>query len=147
VGPQPVLVDPSYGGDSSVSSDVAASAFSALDALANVALEDIAPPVGDPTPQMFARPVLQPENLVTIARTAFGPGQAQMLAPSILDGFNTQLTQAEVTEHLQLLWMMWREVASQVSEIVLLGQVCHEPPGAVLHELLDLTDLYTRDTN
>jgi len=145
-GPRPVLVDPSYGGGSSVSSEAAVSASSALGALANVALEDVPPLVSDPTPQMFDSPVLRPENLVTVARTAFGPGQAQMLAPSIPESFDTQLTQAEVTERLQLLWMMRHEVASQVWEVILLGQVRHEPRGAVLHELLDLTELYTRDT-
>jgi len=82
-----------------------------------------------------------------VGRTAFGPGQAQALAPSILETFDTQLTQAEVTERLHLLWLMRREVASQVPEIILLGEVRHEPPGAVLHKLLDLTELYTRDTD
>jgi len=42
---------------------------------------------------------------------------------------------------------MRREVASQVWEVILLGEVRHEPPGTVLHELLDLTELYTRDTD
>ena len=110
-------------------------------------MDDIAPPAGDSIPQMFARTVLQPENFVTVARTAFGPGQAQWLAPSILDSFDTQLMQAEVTKRLQLLWLMQCEVDSQVCEIVLLEQVRHEPPGALLHELLDLTELYTRDTD
>ena len=132
-GPRPVLVDRSYGGNSSVSSDAAVSASSALGALANVALKDIPPPAGDPTPQMFDQPVLLPENLVMVARTAFGPGQAQILAPSILESFETQLTQADVTERLQLLWMMRREVASQVREIILLGRcaMSHQVPSCM----------------
>jgi len=96
---------------------------------------------------MFNNPVLQPENLITVARTAFGPGQAQRLAPSVLDSFKTQLTQADVTERLQLLWLMRRDVASQVQDIILLGQMRQEPPAVVPNELLDLTELYTRDTN
>jgi len=118
-----------------------------LGAMAGVGLEDVPPPAGEPSPQMFNNPVLQPENLITVARTAFGPGQAQKLAPSVLDSFDTQLTQAEVTERLQLLWMMRHDVASQVRDIILLGQVCQESPGVVLNELLDLTELYTRGTN
>ena len=96
---------------------------------------------------MFERPALRPEDLVTVSLTAFGPGQAQSLAPSILETFDTQLSHAEVVERLHLLWAMRREVASQVREILLLGEVRREPPGVILHELLDLTSLYTRDTD
>jgi len=118
-----------------------------LGAMAGVSLEDMPPPASaSPPPQMFDRPVLRPENLVTVACTAFGPGQAQTLAPSILET-DTQLTQAKVTERLHLLWMMRCEVASQVREIILLREVRREPPGTVLHELLDLTELYTWDTD
>ena len=57
------------------------------------------------------------------------------------------MSHAQVLECLHLLWAMRREVAAQVQETLLLGEVRREPPGAVLHELLDLTSLYTRDTD
>ena len=41
---------------------------------------------------------------------------------------------------------MRREVATQVHDIILLGQVRREPAGAVLLELLELAELYTADT-
>ena len=66
--------------------------------------------------------------------------------PSILNGFATELTCAEVTKRLQLLWLMRREVATQVRDIILLGHVCRGPPGAVLLELLELAEQYTTDT-
>ena len=137
----PVLVDPLYGGSSF---NTTHSTSLMRGAMAGVSLEDMPPPASASPTQMFDRPALRPENLITVARTAFGPGQAQMLAPSILEIFDTQLTQAEVTERLHLLWMMRREVASQVRGVILLGEVRREPPGAVLHELLDLTELYTQ---
>jgi len=118
-----------------------------LGAMAGVRLEDVPPPAGESSPQMFNNPVLQPENLITVARTAFRPGQAQRLAPSILGSFDTPLTQAEVIERLQLLWSMRRDVATQVRDVILLGQVRQDPPAVILNELLDLTELYTRDTN
>ena len=43
--------------------------------------------------------------------------------------------------------MMRRDVASQVREIILLGQVRQEPPAVILNELLDLTELYMRETD
>jgi len=95
---------------------------------------------------MFNNPPLLPGNLVTIARTAFGPGQAQRLAPSIVESFDTGLSPADVTERLHLLWSMRRDVATHVREVILLGQMRQEPPAAILNELLDLTELYTRDT-
>ena len=92
-------------------------------ALADVHLEDAPPPVGDASSQMFNNPALLPSNLVTIAQTAFGPGQAQRLAPSIVESFDTGLSSVDVTERLHLLWSMRRDVATQVREIILLGQV------------------------
>ena len=41
---------------------------------------------------------------------------------------------------------MRREVATQVRDIILLGQACREPPGAILLELLELAEQYTEDT-
>jgi len=144
-GPLPVLVDPAYGGSSG--SDTAPSTVSMCGAMAAVNLEDAPPPAGDASLQMFERPALWTQDLVTVALTAFGPGQAQSLAPSILETFDTPLSHADVVERLHLLWAMRREVAAQVRETLLLGEVRREPPGAVLHELLDLTSLYTRDTD
>ena len=117
-----------------------------LGALAGVHLEDAPPSVGEASPQMFNNPALLPGNLVTIAQTTFGPGQAQGLAPSIVENFDTALTQADVTERLHLPWAMRRDVATQVREVILLGQVREEPPAIILNELLDLTELYTRNT-
>jgi len=85
----PVLVDPSYG---DTSSNTAPSTSSMHGAMAGVSLEDMPPPASASPTQMFDRPALRPEKLITVARTAFGPGQAQMLAPSILETFDTQLT-------------------------------------------------------
>jgi len=118
-----------------------------LGAMAGVGLEDAPPPASKASPQMFNNPMLQPGNLITVARTAFGSGQAQRLAPSILENFDTPLMQMEITERLHLLWSMRHDVATQVRDIILLGQVRQEPPAIILNELLDLTELYTRDTN
>jgi len=69
------------------------------------------------------------------------------LVRSILETFDTPLSPADVAERMHLLWAMQREVAAQFREILLLGEVRREPPGVILHELLDLTSLYTRETD
>ena len=66
--------------------------------------------------------------------------------PSILDDFATKLTGAQVAKRLQLLWLMRREVATRVCDIILLGHARREPPGGVLLELLELAEQYTADT-
>jgi len=114
--------------------------------MAGVGLEDAPPPASEASPQMFNNPVLQPGNLITVARTAFGPGQVQRLAPSILENFDTKLSQADITERLHFLWSMRHDVATQVRDIILLGQVRQKPSAIILNDLLDLTELYTRDT-
>jgi len=116
-------------------------------ALANVCIEDVPPPAGEASLQIFERPALRTQDLVMVALTAFGPGQAQSLALSILETFDTPLSHTDVVERLHLLWAMRRKVAAQVCETLLMGEVRREPPGVVLHELLDLTSLYTRDTD
>ena len=104
------------------------------------------PTTNSATQPVPVRPVLTLGNWVTIARSSFGLGQAQLLVPSILDGFATELTGAQATERLQLLLLMRREVATLVCDIILLGQACREPPGVILLELLELAEQYTEDT-
>jgi len=74
---------------------------------------------------------------VLIARSTFGLAQIQLLVPAILAGCATTLTHDEVVERLQLLWLMRREVASQVRDVILLGQARCEPASMVLSELLE----------
>ena len=141
----PALVDPAYGGSSG--SDTAPSMASMRGALAMVRIEDVPPPAGEASLQMFERPALRIQDLVMVALTAFGPRQAESLALSILETFETQLSHTDVVERLHFLWAMRREVAAQVRGTLLMGEVRREPPGVVLHELLDLTSLYTRETD
>jgi len=81
-----------------------------------------------------------------IAGSTFGLAQTQLLVSAILIGFTTTLTYDEVAERLQLLWLMRREVASQVRDVILLGQAHREPAGIVLSEQLELAEQYTEDT-
>jgi len=141
-GPLPVLVDPSYG---RTSSDTTTSMALVAGALEGVHLGDAPPLASGATTQMFNEPPLLPSNLIAIARMAFTHGQAQRFAVSTVEIFDTDLTAADIMERLTLLMLMRHDVASQVREIILLGQVREEPPAVILNELLDLTELYMRD--
>ena len=138
----PILVDPSYGHSSSGNTP---SMTSVAGALEGMHLGDAPSLAMEATTQMFNMPPLLSSNLIAIARTAFTHDQAQRFAVSTAQTFDTDLTVAEMTERLALLMSMRHDVASQVREIILLGQARQEPPAVILNELLDLTELYMRD--
>jgi len=96
-------------------------------------------------PHVSARPTLQARDVVNVARSTFGVEEAQLLVPSILRNFETQLTSTELAERLQWLWLMRREVASQVRDTILLGRVRRQHPEAILRELLELAELLASD--
>jgi len=64
------------------------------------------------------RPTLQARDVVNVACSTFGVEEAQLLVPSILCNFETQLTSIELAERLQWLWLMRREIASQVRDVI-----------------------------
>ena len=72
-----------------------------------------------------------------ITRSTFSIGRSDMLVSAIHIGFTTSLSHEEVAERLQLLWLMGRESATQVRDVILLGQARREPAGMVLAELLE----------
>jgi len=96
-------------------------------------------------PHVSARPVLQARDAVNVARSTLGVEEAQLLVPSILRNFETNLISTELAERLQWLWLMRREVASQVRDTILLGRVRRQRPEAVLRELLELAELLASD--
>jgi len=96
-------------------------------------------------PHVSARPILQARDAVNVARSTLGMNEAQLLVPSILCNFETHLTSTELAERLQWLWLMRREVASQVRDTILLGRVPRQRPEAILRELLELAELLASD--
>ena len=82
-----------------------------------------------------------------IAHSAYGRGRAEVLVPALLSGFETDLTNSEMLDRLRLLWLMRKEVATQVWAIIILGQARRTPPEAVLLELLGLAQQYRTYTN
>ena len=80
-----------------------------------------------------------------IARSTFGLAQLQTLVPAILAGCAAPFTHDEVVERLKLLWLIRREVATQVRGTILLGLARREPAGMVLSELLELAEQYAED--
>jgi len=78
-----------------------------------------------------------------IAHSTFGIDRSDMLVSAIMIGFTTPMSHEEVAVHLQLLWLMGRESATQVRDVILLGQARREPASLVLAELLEWAAPYT----
>jgi len=51
-------------------------------------------------PHVSVRPTLQARDVVNVARSTFGVEEAQLLVPSILRNFETQLTSTHLRSHL-----------------------------------------------
>jgi len=99
---------------------------------------------GYSAPHVSARPVLQARDAVNVARSTLGMEKAQLLVLSILRNFESHLT-TELAERLQWLWLMRREVASQVRDTILLGRLRRQRPEVILCELLELAELLASD--
>lgn len=97
-------------------------------------------------PLVEARPTLQPRDAVVTARSAYGTAQAQSFVPTLLSHFETNLLAPELTERLPWLWLMRRDIATQVCDVILRGRLLHRRPENVSAELLDLTELLATDT-
>jgi len=84
---------------------------------------------------------------MTIARNAYGRGQAGRLIPVLLDGVETELSYWDIHERLRLLWLMRKDVATLVQAIIIVGQARCKPPGDILRELLEMAQQYASYTD
>jgi len=102
----------------------------------------ITPAAYGPTP-LSVKPILSSRNLMTIARNAFGRGQAEQL----LNGFATDLSYWDIHERLHLLWLMRRDVATLVRAMIIVGQARCKLPGEILRDLLEMARQYASYTD
>ena len=84
---------------------------------------------------------------MTIARNAYGRGQAGRLIPALLDGFETELSYWDIHERMRLLWLMRKDVSTLVQAIIIVGQARCKPPGEILRELLEMAQQYASYTD
>jgi len=79
---------------------------------------------------LTVKPILSARNLMTIARNAYGRGQAGQLVPALLSGFETELSYWDIHERLRLLWLMRKDVATLVWAMIIVGQAWGDIVGA-----------------
>ena len=84
---------------------------------------------------------------MTIARNAYGRGQAGQLIPALLNGFETELSYWDIHERLHLLWLMQKDVATLVWAMIIVGQARCKPLGETLRELLEMAQQYASYTD
>ena len=106
----------------------------------------VSPAAYGPVP-LTVKPILSSRHLLTIARNAFGRGQAQQLIPDLLKGFATELNYWDIHERLRLLWLMRREVATLIRAMIIVGQARCKLPGEILRDLLEMARQYASYTD
>jgi len=98
-----------------------------------------APP--DPTP--IARPTLQARDVVLAVRSVFSRKEAQLLVPTMVSEFATNLSATELAECLEWLWLMRMDVATHTHDVAL--RLLHQPPEHTLSELIQLLEALAAD--
>jgi len=79
------------------------------------------------------------------ANSVFSREDAQALVPTILCTFATTLSAADLTERLEWLWLMRRDVATRARDAALRGRLLRQPDDRTLSELIRLLEMYAAD--
>ena len=100
-------------------------------------------PHGSTAPR--AKPTLQPRDVVLAANSVFSRDDAQALVSTILHTFATPLSAADLTEHLEWLWLMRRDVATCARDAALRGHLLHRPDERTLSDVIRLLETFAAD--
>ena len=96
-------------------------------------------------PTAGTRSTLQPRDVVWAANSVFSRADAQALPPSLLDAYATNLSAADLTERLEWLWLMRRDVATRALDVALRGRLLHRPDERTLSEVIRLLETFAAD--
>jgi len=108
-----------------------------------VLVRDPAPLLPHSTP--VVRPTLQPRDVVLAAQFVFFQSEAQLLVPTMLSQFTTDLSPTELSERSEWVWMIRREVATFLRDSVLRGHLLQQSPEQILSELFQLLEMLAAD--
>jgi len=92
-----------------------------------------------------ARPTLHPRDVVLAASSVFSCEDAQSLVPTILRKFATNMSAAELSERLEWLWLMRRDVATRAHDAALRGRLLWQLDEHTLSELIRLLEMFAAD--
>jgi len=109
----------------------------------DVFMPNQAPPVPDTT--LHARPTLHPRDVVLAASSVFSCEDTQSLVPTILSTFVTTMSTAELTDHLEWLWLMRTDIATRTRDAALRGHLLRQPSERTLSELIRLLEIFAAD--
>jgi len=91
------------------------------------------------------RHTLQPRDVVWATNSVFSRVDAQALVPTILRTFATSLSTADLTECLEWLWLMHRDVATRALDVALRGRLLRRPDECTLSEVIRLLEMFAAD--
>ena len=112
--------------------------------------EDDWAPARDPVPAPpratpVVRPALQVRDVVLAVRSVVFLSDAQQLVPTMLSQFTTSLSASELSERVEWLWLMRRDVATYLRDNVLRGHLLQQSPEQILAELFQAMEMLSAD--
>ena len=94
---------------------------------------------------MGTRRTLQPRDVIWVANSVFSRADAQALTPTLLNTYATNLSATDLTERLEWLWLMRRDVATRALDVALRGRLLHRPDERTLSEVIRLFETFAAD--
>ena len=83
--------------------------------------------------------------MVLADNSVFSREDAQALVPTILRTFATSLSAADLTERLEWLWLMRRDVATRARGAALRGHLLRRPDDRTLSDVIRLLEMFAAD--
>jgi len=88
-----------------------------------------------PRPTPIARPALQARDAILAVQGLAFLADAQMMVPTLMIWFSTDLSPSELATRLEWLWLMRRHVATHLRDTALRGHLLQQSPEQILASL------------
>ena len=96
-------------------------------------------------PATGTRRTLQPRDVIRAANSVFSRADAQALVPTLMSTYATGLSAADLTERLEWLWLMRRDVTLRALDVALRGRLLHRPDERTLSEVIRFLETFNAD--
>jgi len=108
----------------------------------------VGPAFVPPGPTMTGtRRPLQPRDVISAAHSASSRAEMRAIVPTLLSTYATNLSAADLTERLNWLRRMRRDVAARVLDVAVRGRLLHRPDERTLSEVIRLLETFAAESD
>jgi len=98
-----------------------------------------------PRPTPVVRPALQARDAILAVRSLVFLADAQQLVPTLMSQFATNLSPSELSDRVEWLWLMRRDVATFLRDTTLQGHLLQQSPEQILASLFKAMEELSAD--